>query len=417
MTLELVKDATMPPEDIDAEMGVLTYLLNRNECVFELNGLKESHFSDPFLASVFSEIVAQVQEGKRSTPVTLKNVADTHDKRKILANIMGVVYQLPKLHQLVQAVRQAAQRRDIYYAAQQLLTQLEDGLPEDIAANGMQMMEAVISGDSTSKFQDCYEIGTLIYEEMKEQHAISSTGIPKLDEAMGGGLHRGFTYGFAARKKVGKTVLASTISHNLNMGGVRHVLICGEMGPKQIYQRTLARHLEVDPACFRLDAKDNPAFQKRVADAVLEIPRNAIFRNAPGLTFDQLRQIMVEAVFVLKVEGIILDYWQLVGGKPGRKSTAEHLDEVAQWMADFGRKHNVWNLITGQVNQDGNTRGGEGLRLACDQCYQMHREDLSQPGLWMEMMDTRYTQWLNIGSPEFPGLIMHGQGPWIGQAY
>ena len=38
-----------------------------------------------------------------------------------------------------------------------------------------------------------------------------STGIPSLDISMGGGMYQGRAYGFAARKKVGKTILCSTI--------------------------------------------------------------------------------------------------------------------------------------------------------------------------------------------------------------
>ena len=43
-----------------------------------------------------------------------------------------------------------------------------------------------------------------------------STGLPQLDNSMGGGLFEGKMYGFSARKKGGKTLLAGTVSYNLN---------------------------------------------------------------------------------------------------------------------------------------------------------------------------------------------------------
>ena len=54
-----------------------------------------------------------------------------------------------------------------------------------------------------------------ILAAMKSKKRPYSTGLRKLDEAMGGGLYPGKSYGFAARKKVGKTILAGTISCNL----------------------------------------------------------------------------------------------------------------------------------------------------------------------------------------------------------
>lgn len=211
------------------------------------------------------------------------------------------------------------------------------------------------------------------------------------------------------------TVLASTISYNLAQEGVKHLFICGEMGPKEIQQRNLARELQVFPSAFRNSYGRSEDFMLRIAQYVTRSKRCIIYQNAPGLTFDKLRQYCVSAVYKHKVKGIILDYWQLVGGKASRASTAEHLDEVAQWLANFGRQHNVWMFVTAQENQDGNTRGGEGLRLACDQCYCLHRENLNEPGAWMEMIDTRYTRWTSIGDKDFPALYMHDKGPYFSQ--
>ena len=57
------------------------------------------------------------------------------------------------------------------------------------------------------------------------------------------------------------------------------------------------------------------------------------------------------------------------------------------------------------------------MRLAFDQVYQMHpvagmggEADVSQPGRWLEMMDTRYTRWTNIGNAEYPRLFLHERG-------
>ena len=62
------------------------------------------------------------------------------------------------------------------------------------------------------------------------------------------------------------------------------------------------------------------------------------------------------------------------------------------------------------MNQDGNTRGGEGLRLACDQYYTLHREK-SDVRAWLEMGESRYTMYENVGSKDFPGMLLNSNGP------
>jgi len=142
------------------------------------------------------------------------------------------------------------------------------------------------------------------------------------------------------------------------------------------------------------------------------MPKNVIYRNAPALTFDELKQCLDESVSKFKIKGLILDYWQLVGGKPKSKSNSEHLDEVAQWIADYCRKKDLFSIVFAQINQEGNTRGGEGIRLAFDQVYELKapKDDPSRSGRWLEMRDTRYTKWINIGSDETSKLFLQEKG-------
>ena len=289
------------------------------------------------------------------------------------------------------------------------------GIASEVAAEISRQVSDVVGVQEDGRFKDDMEITQEILDGVNQRREPYSTGIPKLDNAMGGGLQPGFSYGFAARKKTGKTILAGTISHNLSQQGIRHVFICGEDVAKEVHQRNLCRELQVVSAEFNGMAK-GMEFQKRIAAIAAQSKRACLYRKAPGLTFTQLRQIVSSAVERMNITGVILDYWQLVGGKPSGKSTAEHLDEVAQWIADYARRENLWTIVMAQINQEGNTRGGEGLRLAFDQVYQIHRPDLGKSETSIEMMETRYTAWENIGSEEIPGLYLIQKGPYFKQA-
>jgi replicative DNA helicase len=334
-----------------------------------------------------------------------------------VANSLSLVHPVEEAKLLVRM----SQKREFIIACQRsalmAASPSDDQTADEHAAHLNTDIERIIRGYGIPDFQNDFEISQGILADMKDQRQPFSTGLGKLDTLMGGGLYPGRSYGFAARKKVGKTVLASTISCNLNLEGVKHLFICGEMSPKEIHQRNLARLTNSFPSEFRNEYSQNKSFETKVASAAFASKRCILYHNAPGLTFTELKRVASSAVFRHSIKGFILDYWQLVGGKEKGKSTSEHLDEVAQWIADFGRKHGVWTITFAQINQEGNTRGGEGIRMAFDQVYQIRgmgeNEDISFPDRWLEMMDTRYTAWGNIGSAIQAGLSMNPKGPYF----
>ena len=107
------------------------------------------------------------------------------------------------------------------------------------------------------------------------------------------------------------------------------------------------------------------------------------------------------------------DYFQLVGGVGARQSRVEFFDEVAQWIANICRQEKIWALVTAQINQDDNIRWGEGLRLAFDQVYHLQVCENDKEMFFMEMMDTRYTPWCEVGNKDNPIIKMEKTGPFF----
>ena len=274
----------------------------------------------------------------------------------------------------------------------------------------------ILNASPTDEFSDNYQVTENILKNIKDNRLPDKTGLSRLDgDPLGGGLYPGKTYGFAARKKMGKTTFAGTISHNLNLSGVKHLFICGEMSPEEIQQRTLARATDSFASAFRSAYGESRAFQNKIAEYASTMPRNVIFKSSPGLTFDELKRVYIAAIQKHNIRGVILDYWQLVGGKQKNQSTSEHLDEVSQWIANFSRERGIWSVVMAQINQDGNTRGSEGIRLAFDQVYQINSpgDDPSGSARWLQMMETRYTAWNDVGTKDKPAYLLNDKGPYF----
>lgn len=406
------------------EQRLLGSLLIRNSRLEEVRGtIGADYFTHPVHKRIFEAICRMVDEGRTANPITLSPFFDADDDLKESGGTRYLMRMAAHATNVIEAKDYASALADSHnlslmveycqLAAERLEGNTEEPA-EEIIGNLMANCDAFLSKSSVQQ-QGKRGISAGILEDLYADTHAFSTGYSRLDRAMDGGLHPGKVYGFAARKKVGKTILASSISHNLNAAGVKHLFICGEMSPKEIEQRNMARELNVYPSAFRNKKYQNQQFLDRVAHYCATVPDNMVYENAPGLTFDRLRRAVSTAVNNHQIQGFILDYWQLVGGKGKGKSTSEHLDEVAQWIADFSRKHKLWAVVMAQINQDGNTRGGEGMRLAFDQVYQINRKDLTQPETYLEMMDTRYTAWMDVGDEHAPGFMMNPNGPWFEQ--
>lgn len=243
---------------------------------------------------------------------------------------------------------------------------------------------------------------------------VFSTGFPMLDNAMGGGLYPAKCYGIAARKKQGKTVIGGQISEALMDQGIIHAYVALEMGAGEIHERLMARRMEKNSLVFKDPrSRHNEYFIRAYQTARASMNEKCIvYVDAPGLTFDDLRRECSFLVASKGVKVIIVDYLQLIGGQAKGESQAQHLDRICQWFAEFARKHEVTFLSLAQINQEGNVRGGEGMRLAFDQVYELQQvefqtSDEIRVEAFLDMMDTRYTKWSSVGTKESPALRLH----------
>ena len=412
------------------EFQILGAIMSDNGILDHIPFLLEDHFATPAHQRIFSGIQAFVKQGKPANALTLRvHFADDPDLSAVGGAggyLTGAMVDSIHVHDPVYFAKyivELAQRRALQDACAEAADQLEvldAGPPAEIALKLAQRFEEVARGFNGPCFSNGRDVADMILEKLKKPPTqATSTGMKRLDTAMGGGLYAGKAYGFAARKKCGKTILCSTISTNLDLAGVKHLFICGEMGQEEIEERALARLTNSYSSAFRTDYGRSVEFMRKVADVVVTQRNNVLYHDAPGITFDELRRSVISAIMHHRIKGFILDYWQLVGGKEKAKSDAAHLDEVAQWIANTCRKYKVWAIVMGQINQEGNTRGGEGMRLAFDQVYHLQPcgpgdfGDITKPERWLEMMDTRYTRWMSIGDKLIPGIVLEEKGPYF----
>lgn len=426
-----------PVHNLEAEQAVLGAVLANFEAMNHVGtDLKPEHFYAELHQWIFGEIKAGQQRGVPVTPVTLAHVyRERYDGAGIdamyLARLVAASTSIVNIHDYAGIIFELAMKRVLQSAAAKMMEAPASESLVDLTAIMAEALSNAAMGNTTRRMHTSGQVREKILAKLRAGVVPDSTGIPKLDAAMGGGLYPGFMYGLSARKKMGKTIFAGTISHNLNHGisyrpgsstplmlpGVKHLFIAGEMGEEYIEQRNLARDLNLLPKRFLVNQDgliDNDVIDQ-VAGAATTGPRNTIFVDAAGITLDELKTLIPAAVAKHKIRGFILDYWQLVkGGRPGAETA--HLDAVAQYIAEACKRYNIWNITTGQLNREGTARGGDGLQNACEQHYILHRPDPTLGEAWLQQTDTRYTEPMNVGKKTKPGLILNPHGPYFEQA-
>ncbi|WP_345772420.1 hypothetical protein [Azospirillum baldaniorum] len=137
-----------------------------------------------------------------------------------------------------------------------------------------------------------------------------------------------------------------------------------------------------------------------------------LYVDMPGGTAERLRTEIMAARYRHRCAGAVLDYWQLVSGRPAGTSEEEHLRRVAEWLAAAAKRLGIWVLVLAQLADDGEATAvcRTGLNRNADQLYFI-RGDADLEWRWMEMRASRYTPVGDIGSKDSPAFRIAFPGP------
>jgi replicative DNA helicase len=344
--------------NLEVEQAFLGAAFAENR-IFQSQGhLRPDAFTDSAHGDIWAMGRKMVDEGHEATPATLAGRIQDVDSG-FLAHIAASMVNTLNAPSYAEQIADLANRRALVTSVEYALEGVTDfDRPGDEILSGVVSELQTIIGAGSRRAISKRDVARAMLGGIDEDLPCYPTGLAGLDKAMGGGLFAGKLYGLAARKKVGKTILLGSVSHNLNQAGTKHLFITLEMSPEEIEQRNAGREQGFNSIKFL--TRDDAGLPDRVSAYVGGIKNYTIYEHAPGASLDQVRGMVARAITGAGIKGVILDYLQLVGGKERNETEEYHLRSVAQWLADICRKEGIFALTAAQVNQDGNTRGGEG---------------------------------------------------------
>lgn len=406
-------------ENIDMEASVLGAILNHNDFLYKVvDVLNEDCFAENFHRELYTCIKALIDEGEQVSPVRLYN----RFAEKLGESNKGYIAGLTSLAKPLSLKSDVKHLADL--AHRRALTQLCNVMVDRIgnfdkagleyASSLVTEATKIITGMAHNDSIKIAEGMNSLLQEMKSEKPVyaAKTGLSEVDNAMAGGMQKGRVYALMAAAKCGKTMLATMISNNLNDNGHKHVFICAEMGSNEIIQRMAGQRIEMPTSAFL--RKDKLAVEK-LSKVIETIKHNVIFEDVPGVEFEYLKSLIELHVHKSKIEGFILDYYQLVSGCEKNGTQAQHLENVANWIHKICKKHQIWCVLLVQTNDDQKVLGSRGLNRAVDQGYLLERflDEQGDPKnnlAWLKLRFSRYTAARSIGSDTNPYLEIHENG-------
>ncbi|MFP5513208.1 MAG: DnaB-like helicase N-terminal domain-containing protein [Alphaproteobacteria bacterium] len=417
MVSKLLRHHTNP----DVEQALLGVLLTSQGAFARTVGrVTADDFADPVHAVIFDAIAERVGKGRRVDHLLLADVAkDCDEALRDVGGGQAYLAQLAATPMLPTAIpdysdtlRGLAQRRRLIEAGLRAIVGAHEARrPDEAVAAAIGEAEALVDdGGAKTRAQVLAEM----VEGMQRPAKIYSTGYPCLDKAMGGGLHAGRVYCFGGLGKSGKSMLAGGISRNLNAYRTRHGYLALEMGALEIEQRQVAR--EIGTHSMALLGNVHATILGRVGQVAARAAEgdwnDVLYVDMPGGTFDRLRTEVLSLRYRHRCVGAIVDYWQLVSGRPNGMSEEEHLRRVAEWLASAAKRLGMWFVVLAQLTDDGEATAisRTGMLRNADQVYFIRFGDLDK-SRWLECKASRYTPPKDIGEKDDPSLLLEYPGP------
>lgn len=392
--------------NIEAEQILLGGLLGDNNRFYKIMDLiSEDDFYDGLHQELFSIIRNKILAGEVVTPVLLKDFQFKAEKEHGVAvyalKLLGFASGVISLNDYAKDIRRYAQLRKLKEVNESALTMLEKDDMLNIA-EFMQKGMTELWGKS-GNYQTLREKDVLrqIEEKLTKKQIAYSTGFNALDVSMQGGLQAGRLYVFPAYVGTGKTTMMTSISNNLRKNRIKHSFVAAEMSP--------------DDIALKMVASENNIAADDIKDFGMVIKwfdtnnDTIIFEDSPRIKLDALVGTIKSQVERFGIKGFFLDYMQLVSGAAKNESVVQHLENVAQTLAELCKKEKIFCVTAVQMNRDDDLRNGDGILQACEWMYILRLIESSNQELkeyWLECKKNRHGKPWNIGKAGVPKFKM-----------
>lgn len=369
----------VPPHDLDAESSLLgAMMLSKDAIAAGLEHCRATDFYKPVHGHVFDAIAALYAQGEPADPITIGDEL----RRDGLLDQVGGIPELISLQANTPAVSSASRYAAIVSEMALLrhligigaeIAEIGWSLPEDTTA-ALDRAEALLYAASSQRRTDSLvEAHALMVEVVDQLEARCEakgllTGIPTgyvdLDRRLGG-LRPANLVIIGGRPGSGKTALGLGIAAHAAMEAAAPVLVVSlEMSRAEVGERLIAGEARIDLSLLR-NGRLNETHWAGVTSAVARIGAAPIvIDDDPGATVFDVRARARRLKSSSGLGLVIVDYLQLMLGRPGAESRQVQVAEISRSLKLLARELEVPVVALSQLSRNLEARGDKRPTLA-----------------------------------------------------
>ena len=403
----------LPPQNIEAEVGVLGSVLLDNDALHEVIPiLKVEDFYRDSHQVIYRSIRELYDLGKAVDAITLiedltrKGGLASIGGHEAIHQILNDVPHAANAKYYAQIVRQKAISRELIEGANQILRDgysnsfTADELLESAERKIFAIAEDQAAGETVELKDVIVAAMDRITARSEDRHAVTGlgTGFHDLDEITGG-FHGSQLIILAARPSMGKTAIAMNICEHVICDLKRAVLFVSlEMGELELAERLLSSRSRVDSHKLRTGKGLGHQDMIQLGRGYNELQTAAplLIDDTPARNMLQITANARRLKLRQDIGLIVVDYIQLIDSEESRDSRQEQISKISRRLKTLAREMQIPVVALSQLNRGVETREDKRPRMSdlresgaieqdADLILMLHRPEYydpnDQPGL------------------------------------
>ena len=360
-----VSTGRIPPQSVDAEVGVLgSLLIDKDAIVKVAETLQSSHFYQDRHAEIYRAVVALYEKRMPADLVTvteeLKKTGqyDPVGGASYLTTLVNSVPTAGHIEHYASLVREAATKRALISAAGKIAESAFD--PQSLAKDLLEFAESTLFGISQEHLKQHFiplrEALAESFDRLDELHRKGTglrgipTGFADLDKKLSGMQNANLLI-LASRPSVGKTTLAMNIAEHV---GAHEKIPVGifslEMSKGQLVDLMLASVSDIDAWKITTGNLSEEDFES-ISNAMGMLAEAPIFiDDTPGISVMEIRTKARRLQMEGGLQLLIVDYLQLIKGR-NLENRVQEVSEISQSLKNLARELNIPVLAISQLSR------------------------------------------------------------------
>jgi replicative DNA helicase len=368
----------VPPQSVDAEVGVLGSLLIDKDAVVKVAEiLVPDHFYQQRHTDIYRAILSLYEKRLPSDLVTLTEELKRTDKfeevggASYLTTLVNSVPTSGHIEHYASLVKESATKRSLIAAAGAISDSAFD--PDAQAKDLLEFAETTLFGISQQHLRQNFislrEALAASFDRLDELHRKGTglrgipTGFTDLDKKLSG-MQPANLLILAARPSVGKTTLAMNIAEYVGIHEKTPVGIFSlEMSQGQLVDLMLASQSDMDAwkiTTGNLSEKDFEAISTSMG-ALAEAP--IFIDDTPGISVMEIRTKARRLQLEHGLKLLVVDYLQLIRGR-NLENRVQEVSEISQALKNLARELNIPVLAISQLSRAVESRQAKIPQLA-----------------------------------------------------